>query len=136
MDRRDVLADAAIAVLARDGGRGLTHRAVDATAELAEGTSSYYFRTRAALLQACVDRLTARTLTEVPSATRPPADVDELVDAVVRVSLGETVVAPPLVPALVRELTLLLGEGSVRLVGGVSVEMNRDATRRRGPGRS
>ncbi|MFP5322591.1 MAG: DNA-binding response regulator, partial [Acidimicrobiia bacterium] len=28
--------------------------------------------------------------------------LDELVDAVVRVSLGETVVAPPLVPALVR----------------------------------
>ncbi|GAA4877582.1 TetR/AcrR family transcriptional regulator [Actinomycetospora straminea] len=83
MDRRDVLADAAIAVLARDGGRGLTHRAVDATAELAEGTSSYYFRTRAALLQACVDRLTARTLAEVPSATRPPADVDELVEAAV-----------------------------------------------------
>lgn len=57
MERRDLLADAAIEVIATAGTRGLTHRAVDAAAGLAEGTSSYYFRTRAALLQACVDRL-------------------------------------------------------------------------------
>ncbi|GAA4787700.1 ABC-F family ATP-binding cassette domain-containing protein [Actinomycetospora chlora] len=81
MDRRDVLADAAIAVLARAGGRGLTHRAVDAAAGLAEGTSSYYFRTRSALLTACVERLAARTLAEMPSGTAAPASVEDLVAA-------------------------------------------------------
>ncbi|MQY09274.1 TetR/AcrR family transcriptional regulator [Actinomadura macrotermitis] len=55
--RRDRLTDAAIETLARDGMRGLTHRAVDKTAGLPEGSCSYYFRTRQALLQATVDRL-------------------------------------------------------------------------------
>lgn len=55
--RRDALADAAIAVLANKGGRGLTHRAVDSAAGLPEGSTSYYFRTRQALLTAVVQRL-------------------------------------------------------------------------------
>ncbi|CRK62155.1 Transcriptional regulator, TetR family [Alloactinosynnema sp. L-07] len=55
--RRDAIADAAIATLARDGMRGLTHRAVDKTAGLPEGSCSYYFRTRQALLEATVRRL-------------------------------------------------------------------------------
>ena len=84
MERRDALADAAIAVLADAGMRGLTHRAVDAAAGLAEGTSSYYFRTRAALLQACVDRLAALTLAEVPRGGGP-SDVEGLVDASVAI---------------------------------------------------
>jgi len=79
VERRDVLADAAIAVLARAGSRGLTHRAVDGAAALPEGTSSYYFRTRSALLQACVDRMATRTLAEMPAAGAAPATVDDLV---------------------------------------------------------
>ena len=85
MERRDVLGDAAIAVLAEAGMRGLTHRAVDAAAGLAEGTSSYYFRTRAALLQACVDRLAAQTLAEVPRGGGGPSTVEGLVDASVAI---------------------------------------------------
>jgi DNA-binding transcriptional regulator YbjK len=85
VERRDVLADAAIGVLADAGMRGLTHRAVDAAAGLAEGTTSYYFRTRATLLQACVDRLAARTLAEVPRAAGGPTTVEGLVDATVAV---------------------------------------------------
>ena len=60
MSRRALIADAAISTLARDGMRGLTHRAVDRTAGLPEGSASYYFRTRQALLQATVERLVAR----------------------------------------------------------------------------
>jgi AcrR family transcriptional regulator len=41
--------------------RGLTHRAVDRTAGLPEGSASYYFRTRQALLQATVERLAELT---------------------------------------------------------------------------
>ena len=57
MSRRSEIADAAIGTLARDGMRGLTHRAVDRAAGLPEGSASYYFRTRQALLQATVQRL-------------------------------------------------------------------------------
>jgi DNA-binding transcriptional regulator YbjK len=57
MSRRAEIADAAIATLARGGMRGLTHRAVDRAAGLPEGSTSYYFRTRQALLQATLERL-------------------------------------------------------------------------------
>ena len=59
-DRRTVIADAAIATIAREGMRGFTHRAVDRTAGLAEGSTSYYFRTRDALMFAAVARLAER----------------------------------------------------------------------------
>ena len=56
MSRRAEIADAAITTLARQGMRGLTHRAVDRAAGLPEGSASYYFRTRQALLTATVER--------------------------------------------------------------------------------
>lgn len=56
-DRRVLIADAAIATLAGEGMRGLTHRAVDRAAGLAEGSTSYYFRTREALIFAAVARM-------------------------------------------------------------------------------
>jgi DNA-binding transcriptional regulator YbjK len=80
MSRRDELADAAIRVLAREGARGLTHRAVDTAAGLAEGTCSYYFRTRAALWQACVEREAARSLEELPAGADVPGTPEDLVD--------------------------------------------------------
>jgi DNA-binding transcriptional regulator YbjK len=72
MSRRALIADAAIAALARDGMRGLTHRAVDRAAGLPEGSASYYFRTRQALLQATVERLAELTSVDLlGSATTP-----------------------------------------------------------------
>ncbi|MGW5360508.1 TetR/AcrR family transcriptional regulator [Actinopolymorpha pittospori] len=55
--RAEVLLDAAISVVAESGLRGLTHRAVDARAEVPPGSTSYYFRTRAALLRGLLGRL-------------------------------------------------------------------------------
>ncbi len=55
-DRRDQLRDAAIEVLAEAGGRGLTHRAVDAAAGVPLGTTKNYFPTRDALLGAVAER--------------------------------------------------------------------------------
>jgi DNA-binding transcriptional regulator YbjK len=49
--------DAAIAVLAGQGARGLTHRAVDAEAGLPPGTTSNYARTREALLTLTLTRI-------------------------------------------------------------------------------
>lgn len=45
-ERRRALIDAAIEVLARDGARGLTFRAVDAEAAVPLGTASNYFANR------------------------------------------------------------------------------------------
>lgn len=54
--RRDLLGDSAIEVLATTGMRGLTHRAVDDAAGLPPGTAKNYFRTRDALLLAAAER--------------------------------------------------------------------------------
>lgn len=48
--RRAALVDAAIEVLAREGARGLTFRAVDAEARVPNGTASNYFANRDDLL--------------------------------------------------------------------------------------
>ncbi|MGF1241952.1 TetR/AcrR family transcriptional regulator [Streptomyces sp. 2-6] len=72
-DRRALLADAAIDVLADSGMRGLTHRAVDRAAGLPAGTTSAYFRTRQALLTALVRRLVALDQAELQeSGERTP----------------------------------------------------------------
>lgn len=59
LDRRTLISDAALAILGRGGPRALTHRAVDAEAGIPAGSTSYYYRTREALLTACVRRLIA-----------------------------------------------------------------------------
>ncbi|MEV0610620.1 TetR family transcriptional regulator [Polymorphospora rubra] len=75
--RRTALLDAAIEVLARDGSRGLTLRAVDTQAAVPTGTASNYFTNRADLL-AQVMRRTRERLTPDPAAladtmTAPPS---------------------------------------------------------------
>ena len=59
-NRREHLVDAAISVLGEGGIHALTHRAVDAAAELPAGSTSNHFRTRDALLDAVVVRFAAR----------------------------------------------------------------------------
>ncbi|MEU3446346.1 TetR family transcriptional regulator [Streptomyces thermolilacinus] len=49
-ERRAALVDAAIEVLAREGARGLTYRAVDTEAAVPPGTASNYFASRDDLL--------------------------------------------------------------------------------------
>ncbi|MDX6258551.1 MAG: hypothetical protein QOH84_239 [Kribbellaceae bacterium] len=73
-DRRAAIADAAIELVATRGLRGLTHRAVDEQAGLPPGSTSYYLRTRGALLTACVNRMLERDLAR--GSTEPPADPD------------------------------------------------------------
>ncbi|CAM5480009.1 TetR family transcriptional regulator OS=Streptomyces cyaneofuscatus OX=66883 GN=G3I52_09935 PE=4 SV=1 [Streptomyces cyaneofuscatus] len=64
-DRRDLIADAALSTVASSGLRGLTHRAVDTAAGLPAGSTSYYFRTRSALISACYLRLADLTVADV-----------------------------------------------------------------------
>jgi AcrR family transcriptional regulator len=58
--RREQLLDAAIDLVGTRGIHGLTHRALDAAATLPAGSASNHFRTRAALLDAVVERFAAR----------------------------------------------------------------------------
>ncbi|WP_406725555.1 TetR family transcriptional regulator [Streptomyces sp. GD-15H] len=59
-ERRTALIDAGIAVLAREGARGLTFRAVDAQAGVPVGTASNYFGGRDDLLRQIDARLHVR----------------------------------------------------------------------------
>jgi DNA-binding transcriptional regulator YbjK len=75
--RTEAIADAAIAVLAERGTRGLTHRAVDEAAGLPAGSASNVARSRAALLETALTRLAdleGTTYPAHPSAGPPPAD--------------------------------------------------------------
>ncbi|MEU9113244.1 TetR/AcrR family transcriptional regulator [Streptomyces sp. NPDC048483] len=84
--RHELIADTALALLAERGMRGLTHRAVDEAAGLPQGSTSNLARTRAALLETAVRRLTEReaavlTPREMPQATggaEPSAIADAL----------------------------------------------------------
>ncbi|MEU0896550.1 TetR/AcrR family transcriptional regulator [Streptomyces massasporeus] len=85
-ERRTLLADAALGVLADEGIRGLTHRAVDRKAALPPGTTSAYFRTRAALLTGLVTRLVQLDQDELESMAErlpPIRTAEELVDGMV-----------------------------------------------------
>lgn len=59
-ERRRQLADAGLSVLANEGARGLTHRAVDRVAGVPVGTTSNYFRNRSALITGMVERIGER----------------------------------------------------------------------------
>ncbi|WP_030681573.1 TetR/AcrR family transcriptional regulator [Streptomyces sp. NRRL B-1347] len=60
--RRTALLDAAIEVLAREGSRGLTLRALDTEAEVPKGTASNYFANRAELLAQAMQRVQERLM--------------------------------------------------------------------------
>ena len=75
-ERHAQLADAGLSLVATEGMRGLTHRAVDRLAGVPNGTTSNYFRTRATLVTALADRLFVRLLPSEEwlreQAKRPP----------------------------------------------------------------
>ncbi|CAM4478541.1 TetR/AcrR family transcriptional regulator [Nocardia ninae] len=71
-DRRALIIDAAIELIATQGIRALTHRGIDAALGLPAGSSSYYFRTKRALIEAIVDRITARSRADFIAAQLAP----------------------------------------------------------------
>ena len=88
--RRPLLADAAIAILARDGSRGLTHRAVDREAGVPEGTTKNYYPTRHAILEAAAHRMAEQhraavdQLRETTPAGVTPHQLRQLYPALIR----------------------------------------------------
>lgn len=86
-----LIADSAIEVVARDGVRALTHRAVDSEAGLPSGSTSYYCRTRAQLLSLTVDRLTSllRGFVEVSGIQElASSDADDVLSMLTRMIEG------------------------------------------------
>lgn len=95
--RKQVATDAAIEVIAEAGLRGLTHRAVDATAGLPPGSASSCFRTRLDLLAAVLARLVEldeETIAHLPSTgwtTGTPdgrEHIEEMLAQLLRYRLG------------------------------------------------
>ncbi|MGW1679593.1 TetR/AcrR family transcriptional regulator [Saccharopolyspora sp. NPDC002376] len=83
-DRRTRIADAAIELVAEQGVRALTHLAVDARLGLPRGSTSYYMRTRRALLEAAVTRLAVRARADfdVFTDSAPPSDARAAADRI------------------------------------------------------
>nr|WP_084519989.1 TetR/AcrR family transcriptional regulator [Nocardia mexicana] len=88
-ERRQALLDGAIEVLARDGARGLTFRAVDKEAAVPAGTASNYFANRDDLLTQVGSRYYERlqpspeTLAQVTTVPRTRDAVADLMSEVV-----------------------------------------------------
>lgn len=98
---------AAIDLLGTEGLRGLTHARVDDRADLPKGSTSNYFRSRAALLDGVVDAMVRQETPEV-AATLKPVTPDDLVDELCRLyeyMTGPNVVATRARMALWTEAT-------------------------------
>ncbi|MFB9687772.1 TetR/AcrR family transcriptional regulator [Amycolatopsis plumensis] len=96
-ERRAALLDAAIEVLAREGARGLTFRAVDQQAGVPVGTASNYFSSRAEILKHAGERVYERLVDDavIAGGLEGPRDrarvtqlMHELVDRVAAFPTG------------------------------------------------
>lgn len=110
--RRTALVNAAIEVLAKEGARGLTFRAVDQEAQVPNGTASNYFANRDDLLRQVAEHIHVRL---APGARR----------------LAETLAAPPDKSLVERLLRDLLERLQVDRTGYLALlELRLEATRR------
>jgi DNA-binding transcriptional regulator YbjK len=100
-ERRRILCDAAIQLLANEGAKGLSHPKVDSFAELPNGTTSFYFRTRSALLLATAERLAELDLVDLMSVAEPN-DIDDTFDSVGASRLATMVMLSAAEPRLSR----------------------------------
>jgi DNA-binding transcriptional regulator YbjK len=121
-DRRERIADAVIEVLAERGSRGLTHRAVDETAGLPAGSTSYYFRSRAELLAAAVPRLAELDVTALVGADQHRRLVSHLEDALHGDGRRRTLARYELVLEAARrpEIQRALAAGDARVIDQVA----------------
>jgi DNA-binding transcriptional regulator YbjK len=87
-ERRRNLCDAAIELLAEDGARGLTHLRVDRRAGLADGTTSFYYQTRSALLRGATDRVVQLDLADFTAAMNQAKGDSGRQDGIAAVAIG------------------------------------------------
>jgi DNA-binding transcriptional regulator YbjK len=90
--RRRELLEAALHVVADEGLRGLTHRAVDRRAGLPEGTCSAYFRTREALQVGLTEYVAAQCGADVAALAEQlsahPTDEPDVKETVVELTVA------------------------------------------------
>jgi DNA-binding transcriptional regulator YbjK len=91
--RRERLLDAAIGLVGVRGLTALTHRAVDGAASVPPGTTSNYWRTRRALVDALVDRVVERERERWEQLTRAtfpstPAELAGTLAVLAKVAAG------------------------------------------------
>lgn len=79
MSNRDRALAAAVELLGTEGLRGLTHARVDDRADLPKGSTSNYFRSRAALLDGVIDWMVRQETPQIEATFRPESP-DELID--------------------------------------------------------
>ena len=65
-------------MLAAEGAKGLSHPKVDRYAQVPNGSTSFYFRTRSALLRATAERLAELDLADLMSVANPNESGDSL----------------------------------------------------------
>jgi len=87
LERRALLADAAISLLASAGAHGVTHRAVDQCAGLPAGTASNYFPSREALLIAAASRVGELHYADMDAAADGPGSTAERAQRLIAQSL-------------------------------------------------
>ncbi|WP_247040414.1 TetR/AcrR family transcriptional regulator [Arthrobacter rhizosphaerae] len=75
MSTRERVMEAAVELLGTQGLKALTHIRVDEAAGVPRGSTSNYFRTRAALLTGVVEWLAEQDLAALGSPPHPPANV-------------------------------------------------------------
>jgi DNA-binding transcriptional regulator YbjK len=128
--RRALIADSAIATLAERGSRGLTHRAVDESAGLPTGSTSYYLRSRADLLAAAAERLAeldTEALANLPGRS-PAADLTRLLEGALHdQGRVRTIARYELTLEAVRrpDLRAVLAAGTVQVYAGVRGYLER-----------
>jgi AcrR family transcriptional regulator len=116
--------DAALKVVADHGLKGLTHRAVDAAAQLPQGTTSNYHRTRAGLVEAVLARLEQLDgeLLQRLVPAGPPADSGELAEQLANLVMALTQQHGSLTRArlaLSLDRPEAVTDGHFRLLGGL-----------------
>lgn len=100
--RPDLLADAAIEILAEKGARALTHRAVESRAGLGPGATSNCFGTRRALVTGVLQRMLDRERAAMAALPGPAGAEAVTVEQIV--ALGAAMISYALGPG--RSLTL------------------------------
>jgi DNA-binding transcriptional regulator YbjK len=87
-DRRRLIVEAALRVIARDGVNAVTHRAVAAEADVALASTTYHFSSKAEIVTEALELAIDRSIAAVERHTSPPrpatpgALVDRLVELV------------------------------------------------------
>jgi DNA-binding transcriptional regulator YbjK len=91
LDRRGVILDAALAVIAAGGVDAVTHRRVAAAAAVPLGSTTYYFSSREALLREAFRHYAARALAWLKAleSERPPRSAADLVEFLVEIARRE-----------------------------------------------